>query len=101
MRRKSPKHTKTLFCSLSRTNLALRPRNVVPGTPTLLWGFLLNSETSEGCSKGVDSEIVGVVMSSLSVHAWSLVTTVTSGVIANIVVVVVLLLPLVIFSMMA
>ena len=46
---------------------------------------------SDGCSGWVDSEIVGVVMSSLSVHAWSLVTTVTSVVIATIVVVVVLL----------
>ena len=56
---------------------------------------MLNSEASDGCSGWVDSEVVG-----LSVHAWSLVAVVKSVVIATIVVVVVLL-PLAIFSMMA
>ena len=42
----------------------------------------------------VSQKVIGVVKSSLSVHAWSLVATVTSVVIAAIVVFVVLLLPL-------
>ena len=49
---------------------------------------MLNSEASEGCSGWGISEVIGVVMSSLSVHAWSLVAMVKSVMIATIVVVV-------------
>ena len=58
---------------------------------------LLDSEAFEGCSKLGISEVIGVVKSSLSVHAWSLVIIVTSVVIATIVVIVVLLLPLTVY----
>ena len=61
---------------------------------------MLNSEGSpEGCSGWVDSEVVG--LSLCRVHAWSLVAAVGSVIVATIVVIVVLLLPLAIFSMMA
>ena len=61
---------------------------------------MLNSEGSpEGCSGWVDSEVVG--LSLCRVHAWSLVVAVGSVIVATIVVIVVLLLPLAIFSMMA
>ena len=49
---------------------------------------LLSSKASDGCSKGVESEVV--VLSLCRVHAWSLLSTVKS-MIATIVVVVVLL----------
>ena len=66
--------------------------------PGVDWGSatMLNSKASDGCSKGVDSEVVG--LSLCPVHAWSLVAVVTS-MIATIVVVVVLL-PLVLAFLM-
>ena len=66
-------------------------KGVFCGLFVCFFGGLLNSEgSSEGCSKWVDSEVVG-----LSVHAWSLTMAVMSVLmIATIVVVVVLLLPL-------
>ena len=56
-----------------------------PGSATML-----NPEGSDGCSGRGCSEVIGVVTSSLSVHAWSLVAMVGSVMIATIVVVVLL-----------